>query len=79
MLQAKFLNAKNLLILSFSFYIAWQIIHFFYGERVLAGNGSGWDGIQYAQWVSNFSLANYFQHQLSAYYIQRIVPSSLVH
>ena len=79
MLQAKFLNAKNLLILSFSFYIAWQIIHFFYGERVLAGNGSGWDGIQYAQWVSNFSLANYFQHQLSAYYIQRIVPSILVH
>ncbi|MCX7123566.1 MAG: hypothetical protein NTV32_07905 [Gammaproteobacteria bacterium] len=72
-------NIKMLFAGIILFYILWQIGQFFYGERVLAGGGFGWDGVQYATWVSQFSFRNYFQHQLSPYYIQRILPSIIVH
>ena len=72
-------NTKVIWGLAILFYILWQGYAFFYGERVLVGNGFGWDGVRYAAWVSDFSFIDYFQHQLSLYYIQRILPSMTVH
>lgn len=60
-------------------YLLFQIYVFFYGVRTLTGNGLGADGIRYASWVmNNYLLSDYF-HTLSPYYVQRILPSIVVH
>jgi len=54
------------------------IYSLFWGEKVSAGNGLGWDGSQYAALVRDFgSLIS--AGQLGSYYAQRILPSAIVH
>ena len=52
-------------------------LNFFWGEKVPAGGGFGWDGVNYANMVRNLdSMIN--GGQLSSYYTQRILPSGIV-
>ena len=53
------------------------VLNFFFGERVPAGGGLGWDGVIYANLTSNLDSV-IREAQLSNYYAQRILPSALV-
>lgn len=53
------------------------IFNFFWGERVPAGGGLGWDGLKYADMVHNFNFL-FSRGLLSGYYVQRILPSAMV-
>lgn len=52
-------------------------LSFLWGEKVTAGGGLGWDGVNYANMVRNLDsmIAN---EELSSYYTQRILPSAIV-
>jgi len=53
------------------------LLNFFWGEKVPAGNGFGWDGVHYGEMVRNLpSMIS--EGQLSSYYAQRILPVSIV-
>lgn len=53
------------------------VLNFFWGEKVPAGGGFGWDGVNYAHMVRNIDsmISN---GQLSGYYSHRILPSVIV-
>ena len=53
------------------------LLNFFWGEKVPAGGGFGWDGVIYAKMVRNLD-SMISGGQLSSYYTQRILPSFLV-
>ena len=53
------------------------LLNFFWGERVPAGGGFGWDGVVYAHMVRNLG-SMISEGQLSSYYAQRILPSAIV-
>lgn len=53
------------------------LLNFFWGEKVPAGGGFGWDGVQYAKMVRNLDTM-ISDGQLSSYYTQRILPSAIV-
>jgi hypothetical protein len=46
----------------------------FWGELVPVGNGLGWDGVRYGNWVKNFHPG-----EIGPYYAQRILPIALIH
>lgn len=46
----------------------------FWGELVPVGNGLGWDGVRYGNWVKNFHFS-----EISPYYVQRLFPIALIH
>ena len=52
-------------------------LNFLWGEKVPAGGGLGWDGIFYAEMVRHLD-SMISGGQLSNYYAQRILPSSVV-
>ena len=53
------------------------LFNLLWGEKVPAGGGLGWDGVLYADMVRNLgSIIS--GGQLSSYYAQRILPSSIV-
>lgn len=52
-------------------------LNFFWGEKVPAGGGFGWDGVVYAGMVRNLGVM-ISGGQLSSYYAQRILPSAVV-
>lgn len=53
------------------------VLNFLWGEKVPAGGGFGWDGVNYANMVRNFdSIIG--DGKLSSYYAQRILPSAAV-
>ena len=53
------------------------ILNFFWGEKVPAGGGFGWDGIIYADMVRN--LDSFIDGgKLSSYYAQKMLPSVIV-
>lgn len=53
------------------------LLNFFWGEKIPAGGGFGWDGSYYAEMVRNLdSMIN--KGQLNGYYTQRILPSAIV-
>ncbi|WP_144158596.1 hypothetical protein [Paraburkholderia sp. BCC1885] len=54
------------------------LFSFFWGERITAGDGLGWDGSQYADMVRKLE-AIIGTRQLGSYYAQRILPSAIVH
>ncbi|MBC7489927.1 MAG: hypothetical protein H7240_08175 [Glaciimonas sp.] len=57
--------------------LALGLLNFFWGEKVPAGGGFGWDGVYYAEMVRNLdSMIN--GGQLNSYYTQRILPSAVV-
>jgi hypothetical protein len=58
--------------------ISWFIFNYFYGERVNAGNGLGWDGIKYAVWTTE-STISILNHGLDLYFIQRLFPSTVIY
>lgn len=53
------------------------LLNFLWGEKVPAGGGFGWDGVNYANMVRNLDsmISN---GQLGSYYTQRILPSAIV-
>jgi len=53
------------------------VFNFFYGERVPAGGGLGWDGLIYADMVRSFHTL-FSDGRLSSYYAQRILPAAVV-
>ena len=53
------------------------LLNFFWGEKVPAGGGFGWDGVIYAKMVRNLD-SMISGGQLSSYFSQRILPSFLV-
>ena len=53
------------------------ILNFFWGEKVPAGGGFGWDGVNYANMVRHLD-SMISGGQLSGYYTQRILPSAIV-
>ena len=53
------------------------LFNFFFGEKVPAGGGFGWDGVIYANMVRNLD-SMISSGSLSNYYAQRILPSGVV-
>jgi hypothetical protein len=53
------------------------VLSFFWGEKVPAGGGLGWDGVTYADMVRNLG-SMISGRQLSGYYTQRILPAAIV-
>ena len=53
------------------------IINLFWGERIPAGEGLGYDGLKYADMVRNLP-AMFHGDQLNSYYAQRVVPALIV-
>jgi hypothetical protein len=53
------------------------LLNFFWGERVPAGGGLGWDGVLYADMVRNLG-SMISGGQLNSYYAQRFLPSAIV-
>lgn len=53
------------------------LLNFFWGEKVPAGGGLGWDGVRYAEMVRNLD-SMISGGQLSSYHAQRILPSVIV-
>ena len=53
------------------------VLNLFWGEKVPAGGGFGWDGVYYAKMVRNLD-SMISGGQLSSYYAQRILPSAIV-
>lgn len=53
------------------------VLNFFWGEKVPAGGGFGWDGVNYANMVRNLD-SMISEGQLSNYFAQRILPSAVV-
>jgi len=47
-------------------------------ERVPVGDGFGWDGVQYGAWARDF-YTEIASKGVDSYYIQRILPSAVVH
>lgn len=58
--------------------LAIALVGFFAGERVQVHNGLGWDGNIYASWAKDF-WNQLFVHGINTYYIQRILPSAIIH
>jgi hypothetical protein len=52
--------------------------NFHHGERVPQNHGYGWDGVNYASWAQAQPLS-LFGHNLSEFYVGRILPSLVVH
>jgi hypothetical protein len=48
------------------------------GEKILVNGGLGHDGRQYGRWAADF-YGSVVKHGVSAYYIQRVLPSAVVH
>ena len=70
-----FFNSTSLMIL---IVLVMGTISIFFGEKIEANNGLGYDGKRYAEIAQNFP--QYVLHnQLSPYRIQRILPSAIVH
>src|SRR5450759_2625136 len=57
--------------------LALGLLNFFWGEKVPAGGGFGWDGVLYADMVRNLD-SMISGGQLSSYHAQRILPSAIV-
>lgn len=55
-----------------------SIFGFLSGDKLKFNNGFGMDGYSYASWAKGF-YAHVFLEGLDFYYIQRILPSALVH
>lgn len=53
------------------------LLNFFWGEKVTAGGGFGWDGVTYAEMVRHLDtmISN---SELGSYYMQRILPAAIV-
>ncbi|MDX6612638.1 MAG: hypothetical protein QOD75_1824 [Blastocatellia bacterium] len=49
-----------------------------WAERLTVNGGFGWDGLWYAGWVRDF-YGSIFVHGVPEYYVQRILPSAIVH
>ena len=75
MSRHNFFNSTSLMILTV---LVMGTISIFFGEKIEANNGLGYDGKRYAEIAQNFP--EYVLHnQLSPYRIQRILPSAIVH
>lgn len=55
------------------------VYQFYYGERIQHNEGLGWDGAAYADWAQRNTIEVLRNHDLSEYYVGRIVPSLVVH
>lgn len=63
--------------LMFTLVLFLGVLNFLWGEKVPAGGGFGWDGVNYANMVRNFdSIIS--EGKLGSYYSQRILPSAAV-
>lgn len=49
-----------------------------WAERLTVNDGLGWDGVRYAAWTKNF-YDSVFIERVPEYYVQRILPSVVVH
>ncbi|MFO1432181.1 MAG: hypothetical protein U1F76_18890 [Candidatus Competibacteraceae bacterium] len=76
------LTDKNLLVRSdyFLILVAFTIalLDHLFAERILLNQGLGWDGLNYGTWAQNF-YEQIVVHGVNNYWIQRILPSALVH
>jgi hypothetical protein len=46
-------------------------------EKIKVGDGLGWDGVKYGQWVKLFPAV--LRDGVDAYYVQRVLPSGVVY
>ena len=53
------------------------LLNFFWGEKVTAGGGFGWDGVYYAEMVRHLDTM-VSNGELGSYYMQRILPAACV-
>ncbi len=56
----------------------WYVYNYFYGERIPYNGGLGWDGATYAEWTQH-SPWETIKYGISVYYIQRLLPSSIIY
>lgn len=69
------MKAENTTIILFFLLL---IASIFFAEHIPAGNGLGWDGVLYSNLAQNFP-ALVFDHKLSDYSMQRILPSGIIY
>lgn len=55
-----------------------SLIGFLFGEKIKFNDGFGMDGVHYGTWAKDF-YSNIFVGGVDLYYVQRILPSALVH
>ncbi len=54
------------------------MLNVIWGEKLAVNGGFGWDGALYAAWAKDF-YTSIFVQKVPEYYVQRIVPSAIVH
>lgn len=59
--------------------LTWFVLSFFWGERIQAGDGLGWDGRVYAELAQADPLAWLGSRTVDIYRMSRILPSIIVH
>ena len=73
------LLAKCIAILLSMLALSWLVYNYYAGDHILANQGLGWDGTTYGA-LAQANPQDIIQNQsLSAYTVQRIVPSVAVH
>lgn len=66
-------------VLGFIIFCLWFVYAYYYGEYTQHNNGLGWDGVLYAKLAQQNIINIVFSKSISGYYIQRLLPSLLVH
>jgi len=61
-----------------SIFFVWIIFSILYGERIPAGNGLGFDGVNYTYYAQNF-YELILNHKFTEYASQRIFVPFLIH
>jgi len=79
MIMFKKIDVHQMMVfLGLSLLVLWFVGNFYWGERLYVGEGTAWDSDLYAEMALN--IETYLsQKTLSAYYIKRILPSTIVH
>jgi hypothetical protein len=72
---ARFIGSSGALVASV---LVLTLAGSFLGEKIQVGHGLGWDGQLYGSWARDFH-GHIVERGVSRYYIQRILPSALIH
>jgi len=69
---------KNVNFLMVIMMLCIGVANILWAERLTVNGGFGWDGMWYGSWAKDFYNAIFIQ-RVPAYYVQRILPSAIVH
>jgi hypothetical protein len=75
-LPAPFRNQNFLMVAAM---LAMGVAGILWAERLIVADGVGWDGSVYGSWVVKDFYNIIFVLRVPAYYLQRILPSAIVH